>query len=105
MIDTREQLAASLKELRIRQGHSIAEVAKATDMSKSFVSLVESGRSDITIGRLLRLVTFYGAKIDDLLPRNDTVDPVAVRKRTSVRSSPRSKGSSSFCSLPTSSAR
>lgn len=79
MTDTRAQLAAALKDLRVRQGHSLADVAKATNVSKSFVSLVESGRSDITIGRLLRLVTFYGAKLDDLLPQDETRHPVAIR--------------------------
>lgn len=79
MSDTKAQLAAGLKELRLQQGHSLADVAKATNVSKSFLSLVESGRSDITIGRLLRLVTFYGAKIDDLLPQESTHHPIAVR--------------------------
>jgi len=80
MSDARAQLAAGLKDLRRRQGHSLADVAKATSMSKSFLSLLESGRTDITIGRLLRLVTFYGAKIDDLLPQEETHDPVVVRR-------------------------
>jgi quercetin dioxygenase-like cupin family protein len=80
MTDTRVQLAAALKQLRLHQGHSLADVASATNVSKSFLSLVESGRSDITIGRLLRLVTFYGAKIDDLLPQDEPHDPVAVRR-------------------------
>jgi transcriptional regulator with XRE-family HTH domain len=78
--DTRAQVAASLKALRLRHGYSLAEVARATSVSKSFLSLVESGRSDITIGRLLRLMTFYGAKIDDLLPTDEPRHPVAVRR-------------------------
>ncbi len=80
MNDTRAQLAAALKDLRVSQGHSLAVVASATNVSKSFLSLVESGKSDITIGRLLRLVTFYGAKIDDLLPQDEPLHPVAVRR-------------------------
>jgi len=79
MNDTRALNRGSAQDLRLRQGRSLAEVASATNVSKSFLSLVESGRSDITIGRLLRLVTFYGAKIDDLLPQDEPHHPIAVR--------------------------
>ena len=37
-------------------------------ISASFLSLVEKDRSDITIGRLVRLIEFYGISITDLLP-------------------------------------
>ena len=37
-------------------------------MSASFLSLVENDRSDIAIGRLVRLIEFYGISIADLLP-------------------------------------
>src|SRR5438105_3725718 len=70
------QLGDALKALRRQRGYSLVQVAKETGISKSFLSLVESGRSDITIGRLLRLVTFYGAHIADLLPQTEPHDPV-----------------------------
>jgi quercetin dioxygenase-like cupin family protein len=44
------------------------------------LSLVENGRSDITMGRLLKLVTFYGAHIADVLPLQEPHDPVVVRR-------------------------
>ena len=46
---------------------SLAEVAEATRISPSFLSLVELGKSDITIGRLVRLAEFYGVSFTDLL--------------------------------------
>lgn len=42
-------------------------MARATGISGSFLSLVEQGRSDIAIGRLLRLARFYDLEITDLL--------------------------------------
>jgi transcriptional regulator with XRE-family HTH domain len=45
------QLGGALRELRKEKGSSLVQVADATGISKSFLSLVESGRSDITIGR------------------------------------------------------
>ena len=61
-------LAEGLRAIRRSRRLSLAEVADATAISASFLSLVEKGRSDITIGRLVRLVDFYGISINDLLP-------------------------------------
>jgi transcriptional regulator with XRE-family HTH domain len=74
------QLGGALRELRKEKGSSLVQVADATGISKSFLSLVESGRSDITIGRLLRLVSFYGANISDLLPPDDLHDATVVKR-------------------------
>ena len=73
-------LGDALRELRRRRGATLAEVAQETGISRSFLSLVENGRSDITIGRLLRLVSFYGAHIADLLPQAEPHDPIVVRR-------------------------
>jgi XRE family transcriptional regulator, regulator of sulfur utilization len=61
-------LADGLRAVRRGRGLSLANVAAATGISASFLSLVEKGKSDITIGRLVRLVDFYGISINDLLP-------------------------------------
>jgi quercetin dioxygenase-like cupin family protein/DNA-binding Xre family transcriptional regulator len=61
-------LADGLRALRRSRGLSLAEVGDATGISPSFLSLVEKGKSDITLGRLVRLVEFYGVTINDLLP-------------------------------------
>jgi hypothetical protein len=41
---------------------------------------VENGKSDITIGRLARLVAFYGLPLAELLPTEPAADPDIVRK-------------------------
>jgi quercetin dioxygenase-like cupin family protein len=74
------QVGRALSELRRRQGCSLQQVAAATGISRSFLSLVENGHTDITMGRLLRLVTFYGAHIADVLPLQTPQDPVVVRR-------------------------
>ncbi|WP_028057884.1 XRE family transcriptional regulator [Candidatus Solirubrobacter pratensis] len=61
-------LGSGLRTLRRARRLSLSDVADATGISASFLSLVETGRSDITIGRLTRLVDFYGVTINDLLP-------------------------------------
>jgi transcriptional regulator with XRE-family HTH domain len=68
-----------LRTIRQARGLSLSEVAEATGVSASFLSLVETGRSDITIGRLCRLVDFYRISITDLLPDPGAAEPDVVR--------------------------
>jgi quercetin dioxygenase-like cupin family protein len=77
---TQPELGERLRGLRQSRNLSLTDVAAATGISTSFLSLVETGRSDITIGRLLRLVEFFGTKINELLPSKVSVDELIVRK-------------------------
>ena len=61
-------LSRILRRLRKERSLSLASVAKGTGLSVSFISLVEAGKSDISFGRLLRLVSYYGVALGDLLP-------------------------------------
>src|SRR5437870_657833 len=61
-------VGSALRKVRTARNLSLSEVADATGISTSFLSLVEKDRSDITIGRLVRLIDFYGISITDLLP-------------------------------------
>src|SRR5688572_18730681 len=73
-------LAEGLRALRLSKGLSLKEVALATEISTSFLSLVENGKSDITIGRLVRLVNLYGVTLTDLIPpRPDDSEPEITR--------------------------
>ncbi len=76
----KQSLAATLRQLRTERKLSQSEVARATGISSSFLSLIEQGRSDITIGRLLRLAEFYDLELTDLLDggRDSETHPVHV---------------------------
>lgn len=63
----KEALAATLRRLRHERGLSLAQLGRATGISGSFLSMVEQGQSDITIGRLIRLADFYEVEVPDLL--------------------------------------
>lgn len=73
-------LGERLRALRTERHHSLSHVAKETGISTSFLSFVETGKGDITIGRLMRLVKFYGVSLSDLLPEPASNDPMIVRK-------------------------
>lgn len=73
-------LGRGLHRLRLERGLSLADAAGASGLSASFLSTVEQGRSDIAIGRLMRLLGAYGARIGDLdPPPAGVVDPVVRR--------------------------
>ena len=73
-------LGNKLSALRTDRGLSIAEVAERTEISASFLSLVENGRSDIAIGRLMRLIGFYGVGLATLFPETQPADIEVVRR-------------------------
>jgi transcriptional regulator with XRE-family HTH domain len=64
-------LGPRLRQLRSTRSLSLADVAEATGISPSFLSMVENGQSDITVSRLMRLVHWYGVSIADLLQEPD----------------------------------
>src|SRR5438094_6693590 len=74
------QMADALRALRHSRRLTLQQVSRATNISPSFLSLVEKGKSDITIGRLVRLVEFYGTTLADLIPMAPLVaEPEIVR--------------------------
>jgi transcriptional regulator with XRE-family HTH domain len=73
-----------LRALRTARGVSLAQLEAATGISASFLSLVEQGRSDMSIGRLMRLVNYYEVDLGELLagiPAERHVDVQVLRGR------------------------
>src|SRR4029079_5761908 len=79
-VETPAGLGSALRAARPAKALSLSAVAAATGISPSFLSLVENGKSDITIGRLVRLVTFYGIHLGDLVPVEPAAEPDILRK-------------------------
>jgi XRE family transcriptional regulator, regulator of sulfur utilization len=77
-----------LRDLRSKQDSSLAAVAHATGLSQSFISMVEAGKSDISFGRLLRLLQHYGVRLADIVPKPEAqpADVVRPEDRLHVRS-------------------
>jgi transcriptional regulator with XRE-family HTH domain len=68
-----------LRAARIAAGMSLAEVSAASGLSISFLSHVETGKSDITISKLIRLLDVYKVPLGDILPDSAAEDPVVLR--------------------------
>lgn len=66
-------LGARLRALRTRQGASLADVAARTGLSVSFLSAVERGQANPSVGNLFKLADAYGTTVPGLgqSPRTD----------------------------------
>jgi transcriptional regulator with XRE-family HTH domain len=75
-----------LKRMRSQRGFTVREVAEASGLSPSFLSAVERGASDISLGRLTRLAGFFDHDIGSLLGFTARVgQPKFVDKMDRVR--------------------
>jgi quercetin dioxygenase-like cupin family protein/DNA-binding XRE family transcriptional regulator len=61
-------LGPRLRGLRKERQLSLDDVAKGSGVSRSFLSLIENDRSDISFSKLIRLVNFYGISVTDIMP-------------------------------------
>jgi transcriptional regulator with XRE-family HTH domain len=68
-------LGQQLRALRHARGYSLTEVSEKAGISASFLSFVETGKNDITIGRLVKLVDLYGVSVEELLQRRVGEEP------------------------------
>jgi transcriptional regulator with XRE-family HTH domain len=73
-------LGSVLRAARLARGESLTQVADATGISRSLLSLIENDRSDITLRRLHTLAEHYGTAVADLLPAPPRPNPIVTRR-------------------------
>ena len=78
-----EQLGRRLRELRTDRGLRLSDVAGQSGLSVSFLSQVEQGQSDISVGRLIRIAHALQVQVTEL------VELPATRARRLVRAGER----------------
>lgn len=64
-----KELGRRLRELRQARRLSLREVAERTQLSPSFISLLEKGDTDVAFGRLRRLLAGIEATLADAVPQ------------------------------------
>lgn len=81
-------LGERLRAIRLERKLSLKDVAEQTGISRGFLSLVETGKNDITVGRLMLLLRAYGLGLADLVPSQESSNGDIVRAdaRTHMRS-------------------
>lgn len=73
------RLGGILRDARVQRSLSLSEVGRETGVSASFLSLVENGKTDIAIGRLVRILSFLRIPITDVLSSPSPADTTLVR--------------------------
>lgn len=73
------ELGRRLRELRNRHGKSLAEVARGTSLTESFLSRLERGKTGVTVETMRRIAAFWDLEIVDLLQRDTGPRPLVVR--------------------------
>lgn len=71
-IRTPRELAMRLKETRLEQGLSQAELADRIGVSRRWVSQLESGKKTLEVGLVLRAITALGLECD-VRPRDSAI--------------------------------
>jgi DNA-binding transcriptional MerR regulator/quercetin dioxygenase-like cupin family protein len=75
----RDSIGPRLRQERVSKKKSLAEVAKAAEISVGFLSAVERSNMSASVGTLRKLARFYGMNVLDLFEHEDSTHPV-VRK-------------------------
>lgn len=65
-----ERLGSRLRRGRIAAGLSVAAAAAAAGLSAGFISLIENGKTDASVGRLTKLLTTYRMHWSDVFDVN-----------------------------------
>lgn len=64
-----EKIRTELRRRRIEMGLSLRDVEKKTGLSNAFVSQYESGKTDISFKRLMKLTKLLGVIVEFDFPR------------------------------------
>jgi DNA-binding transcriptional MerR regulator/mannose-6-phosphate isomerase-like protein (cupin superfamily) len=75
----RDSIGPRLRQARLSTGKSLAEVAKAAEISVGFLSAIERSNMSASVGTLRKLARFHGMNVLDLFEHEDSTHPV-VRK-------------------------
>ena len=81
-----KNIGEHLKKLRAAKGITLQDVSNTTGLSVSFLSLVENGKSGISLANLQKILKCYDTAIHDLIDTSDDVRVVKSEEARVVRS-------------------
>jgi transcriptional regulator with XRE-family HTH domain len=65
-----KNIGENIKKLRLGKGITLQDVSDVTGLSVSFLSLVENGKSGISLANLQKILKCYGTSIHDLIDKS-----------------------------------
>ncbi len=75
-MNTNLTIGQNISNFRIKQGYSQEEIAKYLDVTREFISMVESGKRDLSVTNLNKLADLFGIDMETLLEENADVTKV-----------------------------
>ena len=78
MIASQVMIGTKLKQIRKQHNMTLSEVAKKLKVSSPFLSMVENGRSGISLSNLQKLLAIYGLSMGDLIDIDTASDRVVA---------------------------
>jgi transcriptional regulator with XRE-family HTH domain len=79
MTDPIAYLGPRLKEIRLKTGVSLREIARRLEVSPSFVSQIENGKSQPSVATLYALAKLLGVPIDVLFEGSGNTDETLIK--------------------------
>lgn len=89
-----------IREARQRRGLSQADLARSSGLSVSFIRLLETGKSDVSMSRFLKLSAALGIPIADLIHEGETSTISLAHPSDRVELPSREKGVHLFLLFP-----
>jgi transcriptional regulator with XRE-family HTH domain len=86
------EIGRRLRQLRELRGLSLEQAGALLDMSPSFLSLVERGKSDLALGRFGRVCEGYGIHPSELLLEHVPAPPPVIRRMRDAPTIERGEG-------------
>ena len=75
-------MALNLKFLRVQSGMTLDQLAKDSALTRSYLSKIERGLSNPSIGSALTIARALGVTVDRLFGQNHQDDPVSIVRAT-----------------------
>jgi transcriptional regulator with XRE-family HTH domain len=80
VVDLPVIVGRNLRRLRIRQGHSLEQLAKHSGVSRAMLGQIETGKSTPTIGLLWKVATALGVPFASLIATDDARGNLIFRR-------------------------
>lgn len=75
-------MSIKLKMLRVKSGSTLQELADATGLTKGYLSKLERGLSEPSVGAALKLAKALQVPVDEVFARVEDASPIVVRRAT-----------------------
>lgn len=69
-------IGSNIREYRVLQKLSQQQIAEYLGVTREFISLIESGKRDISINNLTKLADLFGIELSDLIEEDSEVQDI-----------------------------